>query len=91
MELPEYDIPKSIFLYLSLEYTSFCLAYTDPVTILRDELFSPPFPDPVAYIVSEHRSEDSRDDGQYDMLSSPESSDENHHVHPWYRCPDEWE
>ena len=89
MELPKDDIPKSIFLDLSFEYLSFRLAHSHPVTIASDEIMSEPFPDPVADIVAEHRAGYSTYDCQYEVISSPESSYEDHHVHPWYSCPDE--
>ena len=89
MELPKDDIPKSIFLDLSFEYLSFRLAHSHPVTIASDEIMSEPLPDPVADIVAEHRARDSTYDCQYEVISSPESSYEDHHIHPWYSCPDE--
>jgi hypothetical protein len=88
VKLSEDDIPKSIFLDLPFQYTSFCLPDSEPVTILHDKLFPEPFPDPVADIVPEHRSEYCRDDGQCQVFSSPESSYEDHHIHPWDCCTD---
>ena len=88
MELPEDDIPKSIFLDLPFEDTSFCLPDSEPVTVLYDKFFPEPFPDPVADIVPEHRSEYRRGDGQCEVFSSPESSYEDHYIHPGDGCTD---
>ncbi len=52
---------------------------------------SVPFPDPVAEIIPEHSTEDRTDDREGKMISRPESSDEDHHIHPWDGCPDDRE
>lgn len=88
MELPEDDIPKSIFLDLPFEDARLGLTNSEPVTVLYDKLFPEPFPDPVADIVPEHRSEYCRGDGQCEVLPSPKSSYEDHHIHPGDGCTD---
>lgn len=91
MKLAEYDIPKSIFLYLSMEYRSLSTTYSEPVSVFFDELGTVPFPDPVAQIVPEHRTDTSTDDREDDVILPPESSDEYHDIHAWYSCPDDRE
>jgi hypothetical protein len=89
MKFSEYNIPKSISLYLTLE--NFCLGTTDsePVTIAMDEFISPPFSYPVSDVVPDHRSENCSESGESEMSRPPESSYEYHDIHPWYSCPDE--
>lgn len=88
VKLSEDDIPESIFFDLSLEYTGLGLSYSEPVSIFCQKLFPEPFPDPVADVVSDHGSSYSRDDSRHQMISSPESSYEDHHIHPWDGCTD---
>lgn len=89
MELPEYDIPKSIFLYLFMEDTSFSLSYTEPVAILLYKLGPIPFSDPVTKIIPEHSTDDGWDYRPDDMSLTPESSYEDHDIHAWYCCSDD--
>ncbi len=89
MELPKDDIPESIFLYLSFEYVSFSLPDSEPVSVSCYEFLAPPLPDPVSDIVPEHRTEYGTDDRHDEMSPSPESSYEDHHIHPWDCCADE--
>ncbi len=89
VKFPEDDIPESIFLYLLVEDLIFCFSESDPVAIFFDNLLPIPFPDPVSEVVPEHRSDDSTEYGPHDMGFPPESTDEDHHVHPWDRRPDD--
>lgn len=91
MELTESDIPESVFLELSVEDPLLSLPDSEPVTILLDEFFSDLSPYPVTDIVSEHGSDAGCYDGEYEVFLTPESSDEYHHVHPWYCRPDDRE
>ncbi len=89
MEFPESNIPESIFLNLSFEDLLLSCPDSEPVSIFLDEFMSVPFPDPVAEIIPEHSTEDRTDDREGKMISRPESSDEDHHIHPWDRSPDD--
>ena len=91
MELSQYDIPKSIFFDLLVEDGSLGLAHTEPVSILLDELAPVPFPDPVSEIIPEHSTDDGSEDRQNDMSLPPESTDEDHDIHPRDCCPDDRE
>ena len=74
MELPEDDIPKSIFLYLSMEYRCFSTTDSEPVTVLLYELRPIPLPDPVSEIVSYHSTEYCKEYCRDDMELPPKSS-----------------
>ena len=82
MKLPEDDIPEAIILDLFFEDLLFCLSDSEPVTIFLDELPTIPFADPEAEIVPDHGTDDGRDDREGKMISCPESSDEDHDIHP---------
>ncbi len=88
MELSEYDIPESVFLYLSMEYRRFCTTDSEPVTVLLYELSSIPLSDPIAEIVPDHSTEYSREYRRDDMELPPESSYEDHHIHPRHGSSD---
>ncbi len=89
MEFPEDDIPEAIILDLFFENLLFGLPDSEPVTVFFDKLMSIPFPYPEAEIVPDHSTDNSRDDREGKMISSPESSDEDHDIHPWNCCPND--
>jgi hypothetical protein len=72
-----------------MEDRGFGLTDSKPVTIFLDELSSIPFPDPVPQIIPEHSPDDRRCDRSYDMSLSPESTHEDHDIHPRDCCPDD--
>lgn len=88
MKFPEDDIPKSIFFELFMEYIGFGFSESEPVTVFFYEFDSIPFPDPVSEIVPEHSSDCCQCNRRDDMICSPKSTHQNHHVHPWYRSTD---
>lgn len=89
MEFPEDNIPKSIFFDLFREDSFLSFPDSEPVTIFFDQLMSIPFPDPVTEIVPDHRSDDGCEDREEEMISSPESADQYHHIHPRDCCSDD--
>ena len=89
MKLPEDDIPEAIILDLFFEDLLFCLSDSEPVTIFLDELPTVPFADPEAEIVPDHGTDDGRDDREGKMISCPESSHEDHDIHPWDSSPND--
>lgn len=89
MELAECDIPESVFLELSLEDLLLSTPEREPVSVFFDELVAIPLPDPVSEIVPEHGTEYRRDDREGEVCLRPESSDEDHDIHPWYCRPDD--
>lgn len=91
MKFPKHDIPESIFLELSGEDFLFCLPESEPVSVFLDEFTTIPLPDPVPEIIPEHRPDDRREDREEEMISSPESSDKDHHIHPGNRSTDDRE
>ena len=82
MEFSEDDIPEAIFLDLFREDFLFSLPDSEPVTVFFDQFMSVPFPDPVAEIVPEHRTDDGSEDREEEVITSPESTDKYHHIHP---------
>ena len=82
MEFPEDDIPEPIILDLFFEDLLFCLPDSEPVTVFFDQFATIPFPDPEAEIVPDHGTDDCRDDREGKVIPRPESSDEDHDIHP---------
>lgn len=91
MKFAEHDIPKPIFFYLSMEYSSFSFPESDPVSIFFYDFCSIPFSDPVTEIIPEHSTEDGERYGPDEVILPPESSHEDHHIHPRYSSPDDGE
>ena len=89
MELPKYDIPESIFFELFVEYFLFSFPHPEPFTVFFDEFFSYLFAYPVTDIVPEHSSNNGDEYRHEEMITRPESSDEDHHVHPGNCRPDD--
>ena len=89
MKLPEDDIPEAIILDLFFEDLLFSLSDSEPVTIFLDKLMTVPFTDPEAEIVPDHGADDGRDDRKGKMISCPESSDEDHDIHPRDSSPND--
>lgn len=82
MKLSEYDIPKSIFLYLFMKYSCFRLSDSEPVSISLYKLSPVPLSYPVSEIVSYHCAKYRWYNCHQHMSLPPKSSDEYHHVHP---------
>ncbi len=91
MKFPKQDIPESVFLELFVEDFFFCFPKSEPVTIFLDEFFSIVFSYPVAEIVPNHCSNDGERDSDEEMITRPESSYEDHNIHPWNRSSDDWQ
>lgn len=88
MKFPEYDIPKSIFFELFMEDGSLSFSESEPVTVFFYQFDSIPFPDPISEIVPEHGSDCCKCNRRDDVIYSPKSTDQNHHIHPWYCSTD---
>ncbi len=91
MELAQYYVPESILLYLLAEYPLLCVSQSDIVTIFLYDTMSVPFSCPVPEIVTEHRTDYCEHHSTDDMRLSPESSYEDHHIHPRYQSSDDRE
>ena len=91
MEFSKNDIPKTIFLNLFFEDFLFCFSESDIVTISMDDLVSIPFSDPISEIVTDHSTDAGKEYRKDEMWFAPESSNQDHDIHPWYSCPDYWE
>lgn len=91
MKLPERDIPKSILFKLFVEYFFFCFPEAKPVSILFDEFFPYLAANPISDIVPEHCSNTGCEYRECEMFLTPESSYEDHYVHPWDCSPDDRE
>ncbi len=89
MKFSEDDVPKSIFLYLFMEYISLCLSDTKPIAIFLYQFCPVPFTDPVSKIIPEHSADYCRGDRPDDMSFPPESPYENHDIHPRDSRPDD--
>lgn len=89
MKLPENNIPKSIFFYLSMKDVRFSLSESDPVSVFLDNLCTVPFSYPVAEIVPEHSPENRDNYSDKKVSLAPESSDQYHDIHSWYGSPDD--
>ena len=82
MKLSEHDIPCTIFLDLTVENLHLRSSESEPFTMFLEDSSTILFSEPVSEPVPEHGSDTCSEDGADEMRLSPESTYEDHHIHP---------
>lgn len=88
MKFSENNIPRAIFCDLSIHDFYLCLAESKPLTMLVENLSTILSPEPESEEIPEHRAHTRREKRPDKMRFSPESSDQNHDIHPRKDDPD---